>query len=859
MSITVEQLAKIVGIPVDHLLKHLHDAGVPVNNSNEIINEENKRVLLTYLKGQSHSASSASSTAADKDKKLTVGKITLKRNKNSAPSSETAAAAQRNVINVTVKKTRRSAEASLELLAQEEKEKQKRAEEEQRLAAEREKQRLAKLEAEAEAERQKNKATTEKKRTAIKSPSEQEQISAAPPSKSAETPTPKTGTDGTAKHKDKSREEKGVGKEKEKNEKVSFKKVVEQAHKKPGKIAIGGASGKSKQHGRHHKHQGSHQSSSTTSQQASAPTISSIKEVTIPETITIANLAQKMAVKAAEVIKNMMKMGAIATINQVIDQETAALIAEEMGYKTKLLKEDALEESLDVAHEATAETITRAPVVTIMGHVDHGKTSLLDYIRRTKVAAGEAGGITQHIGAYHVNTPRGMVTFLDTPGHEAFTAMRARGAKATDIVVLIVAADDGVMPQTIEAIQHAKAAKAPIIVAINKIDKPGADPEKIKQELTKYEVVPEEWGGDTIFQLISAKTGDGVDSLLESILVLAEVLELKAPVTCPARGVVVESRLDKGHGPVATVLIQRGTLRRGDILLAGLYYGKVRAMLDDTGKKVDQAGPSIPVQILGLSGTPSAGDDAVVTSDEKKAREVTLFRQGKYREVKLAKQQSAKLENIFERIKEDNIKTLNIIVKTDVQGSIEAITDALNKLSIEEVKIKIVASSVGAITESDVNLAIVSSCIVIGFNVRADAAARRAAEREAVEIRYYSVIYKMAEEIKAALTGMLAPKFEEQVMGLAEIREVFRASKVGAIAGCIVLSGLVKRGTPLRILRDNIVAFEGEIDSLRRFKEDVTEVRNGMECGIGIKNFNDIKVGDQIEFYKIVPVKHKID
>jgi len=857
-DINIEQLAKIVAIPVEHLLKHMRDAGIMVTDAHAPITEENKQLLLNHLK----------SLHADKDSKIelsakpTVKKITLKTKQPAVTHSGTgndqihraetgnhsSQQNRRNVINVTVKRQRRSVEESLELLAKEEQEKHLA---EEKLVQARQKQQELMAEKEKQTQREqkpKQGGKPDKKNDALSPTDSIDHQKVAAPSF-----TPGTTLNGlsapTVKEptaiQNKNTKEKEGEREKEKKrgkEKASIRKVIEQTQKKTKAT-----------------HSYGHSSQSRSSMSQSIPVVSSVKEVTIPETITVANLAQKMAVKAAELIKTMMKMGAIATINQVIDQETAAVVAEEMGYKTKLLKENALEESLDFSQETTSEAVDRAPVVTIMGHVDHGKTSLLDYIRRTKVAAGEAGGITQHIGAYHVNTPRGMVTFLDTPGHEAFTAMRARGAKATDIVILIVAADDGVMPQTIEAIQHAKAAKAPIIVAINKIDKPGAEPEKIKQELTKYEIVPEEWGGDTMFQPISAKTGDGVDKLLESILVLAEVLTLKAPINCSARGVVVESRLDKGHGPVATVLVQRGTLNRGDILLAGLHYGKIRAMLNDLGEKVETASPSIPVEVLGLSGTPSAGDEAIVVKDERKAREIALFRQGKYREVKLAKQQSAKLENIFDRIKEENVKTLNIIIKTDVQGSIEAISDALNKLSIEEVKIKIMASSVGGITESDVNLAIVSSGIIIGFNVRADTAARRLAEREGIEIRYYNIIYKLVEEIKAALTGMLAPRFEEQIAALVEVREVFRVSKSGVIAGCIVLEGNAKRSIPLRILRENIVVFEGEADSLRRFKEDVNEVRSGMECGIGIKNYNDIKAGDQIEFYKIVPVKPKID
>jgi translation initiation factor IF-2 len=567
-----------------------------------------------------------------------------------------------------------------------------------------------------------------------------------------------------------------------------------------------------------------------------------------------------MAIKATEVIKTMMKMGAMATINQVLDQDTAALVAQEMGFETKLLKDNFLEDDLTALEDdSNVETVTRAPVVTIMGHVDHGKTSLLDYIRRTKVASREAGGITQHIGAYHVDTPRGMITFLDTPGHEAFTAMRARGAKCTDIVVLVVAADDGVKPQTIEAVQHAQAANVPLIVAVNKIDKPEADPDKVMNELTKYNVVAEQWGGDTIFQKISAKTGEGIDALLESILILAEVQELKAPFDCMARGVVIESHLDKGFGPVASVLVQWGTLKQGDVLLAGLHYGKVRAMIDDAGKKVTTAGPSIPVEVLGLSGVVSAGDEALVVPSEKKAREVALFRQGKYRDVKLAKQQAAKLENILVRMQEEGVKVLNIVLKTDVQGSAEAITDMLNKVATDEVKVKVVSSGVGGITESDINLALASDGIVIGFNVRADAVAKRLAEQEGVDLRYYSVIYKLMDDVKAALTGMLAPKYEEHIVGLAEVREVFRSSKMGSIAGCMVIEGVVKRGNPIRVLRENVVIYEGELESLKRFKEDAQEVRQGMECGIGVKNYNDIKVGDQIEVYKTVKVKRSVD
>ncbi|KGQ43344.1 translation initiation factor IF-2 [Gallibacterium anatis] len=583
------------------------------------------------------------------------------------------------------------------------------------------------------------------------------------------------------------------------------------------------------------------------------------RDVVIGETITVGELANKMAVKATEVIKTMMKMGAMATINQVIDQETAQLVAEEMGHKVVLRRENELEEAVLSDRDMNAEAEPRAPVVTIMGHVDHGKTSLLDYIRKAKVAAGEAGGITQHIGAYHVHTPNGDITFLDTPGHAAFTSMRARGAQATDIVVLVVAADDGVMPQTIEAIQHAKAANVPLVVAVNKIDKPEADPDRVKTELSQHGVISEEWGGDTQFVNVSAKKGIGIDELLDAILLQAEVLELKAVKDGMATGVVIESYLDKGRGPVATVLVQSGTLNRGDIVLCGLEYGRVRAMRNEIGKEVKSAGPSIPVEILGLSGVPSAGDEMTVVRDEKKAREVALYRQGKFREVKLARQQKAKLENMFNSMTEGDVSELNIIVKADVQGSVEAICQALLELSTDEVKVKIVGSGVGGITETDATLAAASNAIIVGFNVRADASARKVVEAENLDLRYYSVIYDLINEIKAALSGMLQPEFKQEIIGLAEVRDVFRSPKFGAIAGCMVIEGVVKRHNPIRVLRDNVVIYEGELESLRRFKDDVTEVRNGMECGIGVKNYNDVRVGDQIEVFETVEVKRSIE
>jgi translation initiation factor IF-2 len=587
-----------------------------------------------------------------------------------------------------------------------------------------------------------------------------------------------------------------------------------------------------------------------------APSEPQVQEVHIPETISVADLAHKMSVKASEVIKQLMKLGQMVTINQQLDQETAMIVVEEMGHKALAAKLDDPEAFLEEedTEAQSAEAQPRAPVVTVMGHVDHGKTSLLDYIRRTRVAAGEAGGITQHIGAYHVDTPRGTITFLDTPGHEAFTAMRARGAKATDIVILVVAADDGVMPQTKEAIHHAKAAGVPIVVAMNKIDKPEANPERLKSELVAEQVVPEDFGGDSPFVPVSAKTGQGVDSLLENVLLQAEVLELKAPKDAPAKGLVIEAQLDKGRGPVATVLVQSGTLKRGDVVLCGSSYGRVRAMLDEDGKSITDAGPSIPVEIQGLTEVPLAGDEFMVLADERRAREIATFRQGKYRDVKLAKQQAAKLENMFEQMGVGEVKTLALIIKADVQGSQEALAASLAKLSTDEVKVQVVHAAVGGISESDVNLAIASKAVIIGFNTRADAGARKLAENNGIDIRYYNIIYDAVDEIKSAMTGMLAPEQKEEVIGLAEIRQVFRVSKVGAIAGCMVTSGIVRRNARLRLLRDNVVVFTGELDSLKRFKDDVREVKEGFECGLNIKNYNDINEGDQLEFFEIKEV-----
>ena len=591
-----------------------------------------------------------------------------------------------------------------------------------------------------------------------------------------------------------------------------------------------------------------------------APVEAIVREVHVPETISVADLAHKMSVKAAEVIKHLMKLGQMVTINQVLDQETAMILVEEMGHKAFAAKLDDPDAFLaDEAVHKDFEQLPRAPVVTVMGHVDHGKTSLLDYIRKSRVAHGEAGGITQHIGAYHVETPRGMITFLDTPGHEAFTAMRARGAKATDIVILVVAADDGVMPQTREAIHHAKAAEVPLVVAVTKIDKPEANLDRVKQELVAEGVVPEEYGGESPFVGVSAKTGQGIDELLEQVLLQAEVLELTAPADSPAKGLVIEARLDKGRGPVATILVLSGTMKRGDVLLAGAVFGRVRAMNDENGESVDSAGPSIPVEIQGLTDVPAAGDEAMVILDERKAREIALFRQGKFRDVKLAKQQAAKLENMFEQMTEGEVRTLPLVIKADVQGSQEALVQSLNKLSTDEVKVTVVHAGVGGISESDINLAAASKAVVIGFNTRADVGARKAAESLGVDIRYYNIIYAVVDEVKAALSGMLAPEKREVIIGMVDIRQVFRISKVGAVAGCMVLSGVVRRNAAVRLLRSNTVIHTGELESLKRFKDDVREVKEGFECGLSLKNFNDVNEGDQLEIFEIQEIARTLN
>lgn len=843
-DVTVKQFAENVGIPVDRLMSQLEESGSSIKSVDQAISDKEKIELLNYLR-RNHGVGDTPAIA--EPKKVTLKRRTVSELKQSGPQGKS------KTVNVEVRKRRtyvkRSIanadevarlESQMAERARQEAEEQARIQEEARRRAE-EDQRRAEEEARQEEERRRLAEQEEAQRRA----EEEARLSNAERDKAVKSAT-LTAVPAPEKEK---KEKKRHGKDKSHDDKFS----------KYGREELHLASEKA---GKRKKAKASREKELSVSGQAKhgfeKPTAPIVREVNIPETISVSELAQRMSVKAADLIKFMMKLGSMVTINQMLDQTTATLVVEEMGHIPKPLQENALEEAVVQSTQVEGETVPRAPVVTIMGHVDHGKTSLLDYVRRTKIAAGEAGGITQHIGAYHVKTNKGMITFLDTPGHEAFTAMRARGAKVTDIVVLVVAADDGVMPQTIEAVQHAKAAGVPMVVAVNKIDKPDAEPDRVKQELVAHEVVPEEWGGDVMFKNVSAKTGDGVDELLDAILLQAEVMELRAVKDAPASGVVVESTLDKGRGPVATILVQSGTLRRGDVLLTGHEYGRVRAMLDEHGKPVEDAGPSVPVVVLGLSGTPNAGDSAVVVAEERKAREIALFRQGKFRDVELARQQGAKLEDMFSQMNQSADKVLNLVVKADVQGSLEALRESLTKLSTEEVQVKLVTTGVGGINESDVNLAIASNAVVFGFNVRADAAARRIAEERGVEIRYYSVIYDVIDDVKNALSGMLSPEIKEQIVGLAEVRDVFRSPKLGSIAGCLVVEGAVKRNNPIRVLRDNVVIYEGKLESLRRFKDDVNEVRAGTECGIGVKDYNDVKPGDQIEVYERVEVARQI-
>jgi translation initiation factor IF-2 len=846
-KMNVAQFAGELGLPVELLLEQLQAAGVAKRKDSDPISEQDKAQLLEHLRN-AHGAS-------------TKGKITLTR-RETTEIKKADSSGKARTIQVEVRKKRvvapaaakseqpPAAEAPVKVVDEQE---LALREEEKRLQAELAARQAAELQ--AKKERGKRKAVEAEEQPA---PSQQEAKPAEPAPAAAPASEPQPNLAEGTLHRPAPGDKVGKPSAK-KGAKAADKNSPwnETGHKKRMPVTDsrlsgwGGGAGRSRmpRHDKNHKHEAAAQHA------FSLPTEPIVREVMVPETITVAELAQKMSVKAAEIIKVLMKMGSMVTINQVLDQETAMIVVEEMGHVAKAAKVDEPDAFLSEEMEhKDVPLLPRAPVVTVMGHVDHGKTSLLDYIRRTRVASGEAGGITQHIGAYHVDTPRGMITFLDTPGHEAFTAMRARGAKVTDIVILVVAADDGVMPQTREAIHHAKAAKVPIVVALTKIDKPEANAERVKQELVSEEVVPEDWGGDTMFIEVSAKSGQGIDALLEGVLLQAEVLELKAPKETNAKGIVIEARLDKGKGPVATVLVQSGTLKRGDAVLVGAVFGRVRAMLDENGKAVADAGPSIPVEIQGLSEVPVAGEDLLVLSDEKKAREIALFRQGKFRDVKLAKQQSAKLESMFEQMAEGEVRTLALIVKADVQGSIEAIAHALQKLSTDEVKVNLIHSGVGGITESDINLALASKAIVIGFNARADAAARKLAETSGVDIRYYNIIYAMVDEIKAAMSGMLAPEKKESVIGMVEIRQVFHISKVGTVAGCYVTEGMIKRNSQVRVLRNNVVIHTGELDSLKRFKDDVKEVKANFECGLSLRGYNDLEVGDQLEVFEVVEV-----
>ncbi len=851
-DVTVKQFADVVGIPVDRLLVQLEESGSPISSAEQVISDNEKVELLKYLR-RSHGTADA---PASEPKKITLKRRTVSELRQSGPQGKS------KTVNVEVRKRRTYVKRSVAVadetvnvedqlaehqrLEVEELERQEelrlRHEEEARRQAEEEAQaqEAARLKVEEEARLQ---AETEARRQAEEAASMP--IPSAPARKAgAESAPPPAAPAPEKKEKRRHGKERGGDERSTRYGREELHLAGEKAGRR-GKRKRGGAARTPALEG-------------TAKHGFERPTQPVVREVSLPESITVAELAQKMSVKATEVIKFMMKLGTMATINQVLDQETASLLVEEMGHVAKPLQDVDMEQTLVEESHAEGERVPRPPVVTIMGHVDHGKTSLLDYIRRTRVAAGEAGGITQHIGAYRVETERGVISFLDTPGHEAFTAMRARGAKVTDIVVLVVAADDGVMPQTKEAIQHAKAGGVPLVVAINKMDKADAQADRVKQELVAEGVVPEDWGGDTMFVPVSAKTGEGVDNLLESLLLQAEVLELTTVKEAPAVGTVIESTLDKGRGPVATILVQSGTLRKGDVLLAGHEFGRVRAMFDEAGKNIEEAGPSTPLVVLGLSGTPNAGDGAVVVAEERRAREIALFRQGKYRDVEFARQQSAKLQDVISQMGQGEVGTMNLVIKADVQGSLEALRESLAKLSTDEVQVKLVGSGVGGINESDANLAIASNAILFGFNVRADASARRLAEERGVEIRYYSVIYDVIDDVKQALSGMLSPEIKEQIVGLAEVRDVFRSPKIGAIAGCLVVEGTVKRNNPIRVLRDNVVIYEGRLESLRRFKDDVMEVRSGTECGIGVKDYNDIKPGDQIEVYERVEVARTI-
>ncbi|SDT91987.1 bacterial translation initiation factor 2 (bIF-2) [Pseudomonas pohangensis] len=835
-QVTVKELAQVVNTPVERLLQQMQEAGLPHASADQVVTDTEKQALLAHLKG-SHG-----------EKVEEPRKITLQRK-----TTSTLKVAGSKTVSVEVRKKKtyvKRSPAELEAERQRELDEQRAIEEAARVQAEI----AAAKQAEAGAKVEEPVAPVKPELPAA--PSDEMVLAAVADAIPLDVKPAERKKSDEVRRPERARSD---DEERRDRKHVQHRPSIKEKEKVPApRVAPRTTDDESDSFGRRGGRGGKSKLKKRNQHGFQSPAGPIVRDVNIGETITVADLAAQMTIKGAEVVKFMFKLGTPVTINQVLDQETAQLIAEEFGHKVKLVSDNALEEALAESLKFTGEAQSRAPVVTVMGHVDHGKTSLLDYIRRAKVAAGEAGGITQHIGAYHVETDRGMVTFLDTPGHAAFTAMRARGAKATDIVILVVAADDGVMPQTIEAVQHARAAGVPLVVAVNKIDKPGADLDRIRSELSAHEVTSEEWGGDTPFVPVSAKLGTGVDELLEAVLLQAEILELKATPSAPGRGVVVESRLDKGRGPVATVLVQDGTLRQGDMILVGSNFGRIRAMLDENGKSIKEAGPSIPVEILGLDGTPDAGDDMTVLADERKAREVALFRQGKFREVKLARAHAGKLENIFENMGQEEKKTLNIVLKSDVRGSLEALQGSLTGLGNDEVQVRVVGGGVGGITESDANLALASNAVLFGFNVRADAGARKIVEQEGLDMRYYNVIYDIIEDVKKALTGMLGSDVRENILGVAEVRDVFRSPKFGAIAGCMVIEGTVYRNRPIRVLRDDVVIFEGELESLRRFKDDAAEVRNGMECGIGVKSYNDVKVGDKIEVFEKVQVARSL-
>ncbi len=839
-DVTVAQFAEVLKVPVDKLLTQLDEAGIKVAGSDDTISEDAKLELLTHLRRSHGQADAGSGSGAPR-------KITLKR-KSQSELRLSGAQGRSRTVNVEVRRKRTYIKRDvLEKQAQQEQEAldMERQAEKDRIEAEKveqERQREEKVEAERRAEEARQREIEEKENAESAAREEAQRAAAA----AAE---------------EKARQERAEAEARDRRNKEKEKKKGKSPETRYGRKELHVAGDKSGRRKRKSPMRRRPVSINTDGQHGfERPTAPVIREVEVPENIAVSELAQRMAVKGNEVVKALFNMGAMVTINQVIDQDTAVLVVEELGHSPKAVSGTDVDDDLLADERKTeGEEVQRAPVVTIMGHVDHGKTSLLDYIRRTKVVDDEAGGITQHIGAYHVKTDKGVVTFLDTPGHAAFTAMRARGAQATDVVILVVAADDGVMPQTIEAIQHAKAAGVPLVVAVNKIDRENADIERVKNELSAQEVISEEWGGEHLFVNVSAITGEGVDALLDAVLLQAELMDLKAPAEGPASGLVIESSLEKGRGAVATLLVQSGTLNQGDMIIAGEEYGRVRNMFDENQRTVKQAGPSIPVVVLGLSKTPSSGDDFLVVKNERKAREVAEYRQSKSRESKLAQQQASKLEEMFSQMTEGEGKFVPVLIKADVHGSAEALRDALQKLSNDEVKVKVVASGVGGITESDAVLAAASSAVIIGFNVRADGAARAAIKESGVDIRYYSIIYEAIDDVKAALSGLLSPEIRENIIGIAEVKEVFSSPKLGNVAGCIVSEGYVKRANPIRVLRDNVVIYEGELESLRRFKDDVNEVRSGTECGIGVKNYNDVKAGDQIECFERVEVARTID